>query len=56
MPDETHSSEPIPTSAARLPYATPRLQTFGTVAALTRNVGMMGLLADRTGTGNNKTM
>jgi hypothetical protein len=56
MSDDVNINEPKPTSTARAPYATPRLQTFGTVAALTRNVGMMGLLADKTGGGSNKTM
>ncbi len=43
-------------SPARAPYHTPQLKEFGTFAALTRVVGMMGLLRDMAGTGMNKTM
>jgi hypothetical protein len=56
MSDETNVREPKSNGEVRAPYATPRLQTFGTVASLTRVVGMMGLLADKTGGGTNKTM
>jgi hypothetical protein len=57
MTDNAKSSDPKPTSTERAPYATPRLQTFGTVASLTRTVGMTGLLRDKSGSGGNtKTM
>ena len=41
---------------AREPYIAPQLKTFGTFAALTKNVGTTGLLRDKSGGGNNKTM
>lgn len=44
-----------PTHPPRAPYSAPRLQEFGTFAALTRRVGTMGMLADKSGGGTNKT-
>ena len=40
----------------RQPYVTPLLHTFGLLADITRKVGMTGLLSDKAGGGNNKTM
>lgn len=40
---------------ARAPYIAPQLKTFGTFAALTKTVGTMGLLKDKSGGGTNKT-
>ena len=40
----------------RQPYSAPKLHTFGLLADITRTVGMTGLLADKAGGGNNKTM
>ena len=42
--------------AEPLPYIAPSLHTFGLLADITRKVGMTGLLSDKAGGGNNKTM
>lgn len=56
MTDSPNTPKADASPSPRAPYAAPRLQTFGTFAALTRNVGMMGLLDDGSMTTSNKTM
>ena len=51
--DSQSEAVPMP---ARQPYSAPILHTFGLLADITRAVGMTGLLADKAGGGNNKTM
>ena len=43
-------------SLAGSAYSTPRLQTFGTFSELTRRVGTTSIWADKSGGGTNKTM
>jgi hypothetical protein len=52
----TESDKPSETNAPKAPYSTPRLQTFGTFASLTRTVSTHSALADKSGGGTNKTM
>jgi hypothetical protein len=46
MTEPTKDSTVDATEVSRAPYETPRLQTFGSYASLTRNVGLMSALAD----------
>ena len=56
MTEPSKPTVPPATQIARAPYTIPRLNTFGTFAALTRIVGTTGLLRDKAGGGTNKTM
>ena len=42
MPDGAEPAE----GAARAPYSPPALKVYGTIAALTRSVGSMGMVSD----------
>ncbi len=55
MTEPRDQTVPSHSAIAREPYIAPQLKTFGTFAALTKNVGTMGLLKDKSGGGTNKT-